>query len=58
MGHKTTINTWAATIIIHEADKNEVSSIISDQYLNNCLICYIEHDLFTNEINNAISVFF
>ncbi|XP_060178052.1 uncharacterized protein LOC132607985 [Lycium barbarum] len=28
--------------------KNEVRNSIDDQYLNDCLVCYIERDVFTN----------
>ncbi|XP_047264657.1 uncharacterized protein LOC107864941 [Capsicum annuum] len=34
--------------------KNEVRNSIGDQYLNDCLVCYIEHDLFANVSNDVI----
>ncbi|XP_009624742.2 uncharacterized protein [Nicotiana tomentosiformis] len=34
--------------------KNEERNNMSDQYLNDCLICYIERDVFTNVSNDVI----
>ncbi|XP_060202957.1 uncharacterized protein LOC132631399 [Lycium barbarum] len=34
--------------------KNEVRNSIGDQYLNDCLVCYIERDVFTNVSNDVI----
>ncbi|XP_047266854.1 uncharacterized protein LOC124897690 [Capsicum annuum] len=34
--------------------KNEVRNSIDEQYLNNCLVCYIERDVFTNLSNDVI----
>ncbi|XP_047267781.1 uncharacterized protein LOC107858541 [Capsicum annuum] len=38
--------------------KNEVRNSIGDQYLNNCLVCYIERDVFANteKMNNPIEL--
>ena len=34
--------------------KNEVRNSIGDQYLNDCLVCYIERDVFKNVSNEVI----
>ncbi|KAK4724085.1 hypothetical protein R3W88_026864 [Solanum pinnatisectum] len=34
--------------------KNELRSSISDEFLNDCLVCYIEKDIFINISNDAI----
>ncbi|XP_047256215.1 uncharacterized protein LOC124888971 [Capsicum annuum] len=34
--------------------KNEVRNSIGDQYLNDCLVCYIERDVFANVSNDVI----
>ncbi|XP_060201901.1 uncharacterized protein LOC132630335 [Lycium barbarum] len=34
--------------------QNEVRNSIGDQYLNDCLVCYIERDVFTNVSNDVI----
>ncbi|KAM3285924.1 hypothetical protein P3S67_024723 [Capsicum chacoense] len=34
--------------------KNEVRNSIGDQYLNGCLVCYIERDVFANVSNDVI----
>ncbi|XP_059285687.1 uncharacterized protein LOC132039160 [Lycium ferocissimum] len=34
--------------------KNEVRNSIGDQYLNDCLVCYIERDVFTNVSNDVV----
>ncbi|XP_019228294.1 PREDICTED: uncharacterized protein LOC109209478 [Nicotiana attenuata] len=34
--------------------KNEERNSMSDQYLNDCLVCYIERDIFTNVSNDVI----
>ncbi|XP_047260140.1 uncharacterized protein LOC124893053, partial [Capsicum annuum] len=34
--------------------KNEVRNNIGDQYLNDCLVCYMEHDVFANVSNDVI----
>ncbi|XP_075098806.1 uncharacterized protein LOC107772456 [Nicotiana tabacum] len=34
--------------------KNEERNIMGDQYLNDCLVCYIERDVFTNVSNDVI----
>ncbi|XP_047251345.1 uncharacterized protein LOC124886568 [Capsicum annuum] len=34
--------------------KNEVRNSIDDQYLNDCLVCYIERDVFANVSNDVI----
>ncbi|KAH0648628.1 hypothetical protein KY285_033876 [Solanum tuberosum] len=34
--------------------KNEVRNSIGNQYLNDCLVCYIERDVFINVSNDAI----
>ena len=34
--------------------KNEVQNSIGNQYLNDCLVCYIECDVFINVSNDVI----
>ncbi|XP_060178170.1 uncharacterized protein LOC132608114 [Lycium barbarum] len=34
--------------------KNEVRNSIGDQYLNDCLVCYTERDVFTNVSNDVV----
>ncbi|XP_070054062.1 uncharacterized protein [Nicotiana tomentosiformis] len=34
--------------------KNEQRNSMGDQYLNNCLVCYLERDVFTNVSNDVI----
>ncbi|KAG5629481.1 hypothetical protein H5410_001198 [Solanum commersonii] len=34
--------------------KNEVRNSIDNQYLNDCLVCYIERDVFINVSNDVI----
>lgn len=34
--------------------KNKMQNNIGDQYLNDCLVCYIERDLFANVSNDVI----
>lgn len=42
------------SILIHEAHKNKMQNNISDQCLIDCLLCYIECDLFANVSNDVI----